>query len=82
MTIALARVSWTEQAACLGADPALFFPDEQHATSEADIRRAKAICFECPVWRQCLSYALDTGATVGIWGGLEPAERAVRPRRT
>lgn len=80
MTTTLARVSWTEQAACRTENPALFFPDEQSRPTGADVRRAKAICVPCPVWRECLTYALDTRVSVGIWGGLDPDERAARPR--
>jgi WhiB family redox-sensing transcriptional regulator len=37
--------------------------------------RAKAICRECPVRRECLEHALSVGETHGIWGGLNEAER-------
>ena len=42
---------------------------------------AKRICAACPVWPECLDYALsgaDTwgGIATGIWGGTTPRERA------
>ncbi len=64
---------WRDLAACNGADNALFFPtgSEDVATMSA----AKEICAACPVRAECLSYAVETNQTEGIWGGHTPAER-------
>lgn len=37
--------------------------------------RAKAICAQCPVRRQCLEWALETHQPHGVWGGLDEQER-------
>jgi WhiB family redox-sensing transcriptional regulator len=37
--------------------------------------RAKDICAECPVRRQCLAWVLLCGDEFGIWGGLDPGQR-------
>jgi WhiB family transcriptional regulator, redox-sensing transcriptional regulator len=49
---------------CWSSDPDLFF-----AESPADIDRAKAICQDCPVRRQCLASALQRREPWGVWGG-------------
>jgi Transcription factor WhiB len=54
-------------AACLGADPDLFFPEkDDHKTVAA----AKAICAGCPVRAACYARAVRNGERHGIWGGV------------
>jgi WhiB family transcriptional regulator, redox-sensing transcriptional regulator len=76
---------WQHKARCRGADASLFFSPtylekrEVRSTREA---RAKAICSECAVQRDCLDFALSTREPHGIWGGLNEIERrAVLARR-
>ncbi|BBU23838.1 WhiB family transcriptional regulator [Mycobacterium xenopi] len=45
-------------------DPDLWFAD-----SPADLERAKALCTQCPIRRQCLAEALERGEPWGVWGG-------------
>jgi WhiB family transcriptional regulator, redox-sensing transcriptional regulator len=66
---------WREAAACLQADPELFFPIGSAGLAIAEIQRAKAVCDACPVRRPCLTYALATGQEFGIWGGCDENER-------
>ena len=66
---------WREEAACRGADLALFFPGRGESAGPA-----RQICASCPVRRPCLDYAISYGITSGIWGGL--ADRDRRPLRT
>lgn len=62
---------WRAAAACAGSDPELFFP----ATGVTP-RAALRTCGECPVRRQCLTYALDLGTTLeGVWGGATANQR-------
>ena len=49
---------------CHAADPDLWF-----AENPADLERAKALCGDCPVRRQCLAAALDRAEPWGVWGG-------------
>lgn len=58
---------WTALAACIGADPDLFF--EQ--TTE-DEEAARAICAVCPVRLHCIDYAIEAREFRyrGMWGGL------------
>lgn len=68
---------WRDEAACIGQDPKLFFPETgQNGT------RAKKICRWCPVKEECLEYALADPELRGIWGGVSVLEReGIRGRR-
>ena len=62
---------WQERAACIGSDPELF---ASGVTSR--VLKAKAICADCPVIDQCLTFALDNeDFEVGVYGGLTGDER-------
>lgn len=69
--------------ACRGADPDLFFRRDGEGRAEWHRRQAaaKAICGGCPVWRQCLTYALDSGEAFGIWGACDEDDRRAILRR-
>lgn len=49
---------------CHAGDPDLWF-----AESPMDLERAKVLCADCPIQRQCLSAALDRAEPWGVWGG-------------
>jgi WhiB family redox-sensing transcriptional regulator len=57
---------WRQDAACREAAPELFFTDNSD--------EAKAICADCPVRAECLSWALEN-TEFGVWGGLGEDER-------
>lgn len=61
---------WRAEASCSKTDPELWF-----AVGALEHKRAKNICRDCPVRRQCLSYAMDAPVDHGIWGGLTERER-------
>lgn len=65
--------AWMNDAACVGADPNLFF----ETARETD---AKAICRDCPVEGDCYRYARLEGIDWGVWGGQTAAERCGRGR--
>ncbi|MET7683344.1 WhiB family transcriptional regulator [Streptomyces sp. NPDC005423] len=69
-------MEWIERAACVGEDPELFFPVGRSGPALRDVREAKAVCAGCPVVAECLSWAVATGQTNGVWGGLTEVERA------
>ena len=73
---------WRDQALCRDEDPELFFPIGVAGSSLQQINWAKAVCRQCPVSRQCLALALDSGQGVGIWGGLTAEERRTLRRRS
>ena len=64
---------WRDDAACLTADPEMFFPEPADHVSAA---AAVAVCNTCPVTDACLRDALETGEQHGIRGGLTPRHRA------
>ena len=72
--------NWRAASACLTADPDLFFPIAAGTALNKQVSRALLICDGCPVRRQCLDFARQTGEQDGIWGGTTPEERT-RARR-
>lgn len=69
--------SWRLQAACRGADTAVFYGPEGERPTRKRARegRAKEICAACPVAQPCLQYALAHRECFGVWGGLGEQER-------
>ena len=72
---------WWSRAACLNADPELFFPVGHNGPARRQIAEAKSVCFQCPIASMCLNWALNTGQDFGIWGGLGEDERRSLSRR-
>ena len=81
MTATGSAVNWRSSAACLSADPDLFFPISSTGPAERQIARAKVICAGCPVRIQCLDFALTHDQTHGIWGGTTAEDRQRDRRR-
>ncbi|GGS48253.1 WhiB family transcriptional regulator [Streptomyces griseoviridis] len=72
---------WREHAACRDEDPDLFFPIGSSGPALMQTQQAKAVCHRCPVRDQCLRWALDTGQSIGVWGGTDENERRALKRR-
>jgi len=68
ITEASESTSWRAHAHCRGADPGLWFNDAYY-------RRARLICFTCPVKDPCLEYAIVHDEVQGMWGGASERER-------
>ena len=66
---------WRFEAACGQDDPDLFFPVGVGEAARRQARQAKAVCRGCPVKLACLTWAMETEQTDGIWGGLDGLER-------
>ena len=75
-------MTWRNHAACLDADPELFFPTGSTGPALGQIEAAKAICGRCEVVEPCLTWAMDFGQDAGVWGGLSEEERRTLKRRT
>ncbi|MBT3155155.1 WhiB family transcriptional regulator [Streptomyces sp. CHD11] len=73
--------SWRSGAACRTADPELFFPIGTSGPALMQTEQAKAVCRGCPVREQCLDWALETGQSIGVWGGTSETERRTLRRR-
>lgn len=43
--------------------------------------QTKVICRSCPVWRECLSEALDNNIEFGVWGGATERQRRYLKRK-
>jgi hypothetical protein len=70
-------VSWRDEASCRGRDQGDWFSGYPEA-----VALARAVCFNCPVRRECLGDQLDyerlIGQTTdGMFGGRTPYERRV-----
>ena len=65
---------WLTFAKCRGLPAAWWYPPAP-ITPEATylMRKAKALCDECPVQAECLEAGMDE--EYGIWGGLSPKQR-------
>ncbi|MEW2075936.1 WhiB family transcriptional regulator [Streptomyces sp. NPDC012403] len=73
--------NWRARAACRTEDPDLFFPIGTSGPALMQTEQAKAVCRRCPVREQCLQWALDTGQSIGVWGGTSETERHALKRR-
>lgn len=61
--------NWSAQAACAEQKP-----DELFVQGAAQ-REARAVCFSCPVRKECLADALDNRVRYGVWGGMTERDR-------
>jgi len=81
------RGDWMKRARCVGYPDDYMFPDLSHIDT-AQVRaigschkerRGRAVCADCPVARECLTYCLDLEVTIGpqygIWGGTTERDR-------
>ncbi|GAA4871591.1 MULTISPECIES: WhiB family transcriptional regulator [Saccharopolyspora] len=68
---------WQLDAACRHEETSRFFhPDNERGSARHNReRRAKEVCFECPVMQQCRAHALNAREPFGVWGGLGELER-------
>lgn len=64
--------AWTAHAECAKFGAPGMFPSEGDTEG---IRWARETCAVCPVRRECLTEALESGEQYGVWGGLTTAER-------
>ena len=62
---------WAKDAACRGMDTNLFYAN--HGKKYAKVR---LVCESCPVFAQCLDWAL-TSESEGMWAGTTELERVV-----
>lgn len=62
---------WKLEGACVDRNEADWFDAERSLAT----RRARAVCFACPLQRVCLAAALAHVEEFGVWGGLTAAQR-------
>lgn len=70
------EVDW-EQAACRGSvytDIFYSVEEERNVRAYEYINALRSICLSCPIWKQCLTYAMEH-EIYGVWGGMTSIER-------
>jgi WhiB family transcriptional regulator, redox-sensing transcriptional regulator len=67
--------TWMQYGRCRETDPDLFFPEGRGGAVTNALKQAKKVCGTCPVRALCLDWAVTTGQTAGVWGGLDEDER-------
>ena len=74
---------WQFQGLCRTTNPDIFFhPEGERGPSRRRREaRAKAICEQCPVLRECREHALAVHEPYGVWGGMTEEERDEVHRR-
>lgn len=80
LALAHAQYGWRQHAICRDTDPDLFFPVGTTGQALIQIDRAREVCNQCPVKRDCLEFALETNQDSGIWGGMSEEERRAMRR--
>jgi WhiB family redox-sensing transcriptional regulator len=62
--------------AVVGADPDIFFMDDKDEPNYNAVKTemAKNICYQCPIQKQCLQFAIKEEME-GVWGGTTTRER-------
>ena len=75
---------WQFQGLCRTTNPDIFFhPEGERGPSRRRREaRAKAICEQCPVLRECREHALAVHEPYGVWGGMTEEERDEVYRRS
>ena len=69
------EVDW-EKGACKGAPTNLFYAVEENRKINEwiEIGILRTMCGGCPIYKQCLAYALGN-ENYGVWGGMTTHER-------
>lgn len=69
------EVDW-DSAECRDIYTDLFYrvEEERNALAYLNINALRSICARCPIWKACLTYALEN-EQYGVWGGLTSIER-------
>ncbi len=75
-----ADLAWRNQAACIGHEPADFYPVSANPTADGNPERAAALralaaCARCTVRAECLADAVARNDKYGIQGGMTEGER-------
>lgn len=74
--------AWVEDALCAAPEYAaqrdLWFAPKTDAKAQ---RKARQICWSCPVLQACGQAAIDNREPIGLWGGVTESERRAILRR-
>lgn len=78
---------WRDHAACRNRGADMWFATPENPPlgprpkSPAEKAAIRICVTECPAQADCLEYAITNVETIGIWGGLTPAELKTERRR-
>lgn len=64
--------TWQEQGRCWGVGNHYFFgteSDSEPTMNIKQVRQASKLCDVCPVFRECLTFALEKRERYGVWAG-------------
>ena len=68
-------VNWA-RAACRGLPTDFFYKIEDRGVAKLlDVNIFRIACTPCPIWAQCLGYAIHN-ENYGVWGGMTSEERS------
>ena len=70
------QVDWTK-ASCRGSiytDAFYSVEEERSILAYEYINALRQICLSCPIWKECLTYAMKH-EDYGVWGGMTSIER-------
>jgi WhiB family redox-sensing transcriptional regulator len=81
LALGSADYSWRVNANCRAIDPDMFFPIGNTGEAMRMLVRARAVCADCGVRKECLDFALATNQDCGVWGGTSEEERRDMRRR-
>lgn len=73
------NLDWLARAICAGMDQRAFFATGNHA--RAQVFAAKRVCAACPVKAECRDWAIESGESFGVWGGMSQHELRTKRRR-
>ncbi|MBJ7505470.1 MAG: WhiB family transcriptional regulator [Acidimicrobiaceae bacterium] len=83
LALGSADYTWRVNANCRAIDPEMFFPIGNTGEALRLLVRARAVCSDCGVRKECLEFALATNQDCGVWGGTSEEERRdIRRRNT
>lgn len=68
-----AGTDWMDGALCAQVDLDIFFPNKGDEGGQLFL--ARTVCKHCDVREACLEYAMQTGDTFGVYGGMTPNQR-------
>lgn len=70
---------WMEDAACKGMPIDLFFFERGDGVTQS--KKAKEICQDCPVIKECGRFAIENHIHYGFWGGMTHEARKAHAQK-
>lgn len=65
--------AWHFKALCAGMEDERFFGKKdlrvRPSLTLTELKKAQELCWECPVYRECITHALTKPEEYGVWGG-------------